>query len=91
MQCTTRPAARRRLLPSPEIDGVGDDPTKAFSGVAGRFPEAAIDIVTWQSDGVSFSRWPPLQWIAIDARARRPSVKLGSDARPPWAPTLPLQ
>jgi len=51
----TRPAARRRLPPGPEIDGVDADLTKAFSGAAGRFREAATDLVAWQSDGVSFS------------------------------------
>jgi hypothetical protein len=51
----TWPAAQRRLLPSPEIDGVGVDPTKAFSGAVGHFREAAIDVVAWQSDGARFS------------------------------------
>jgi hypothetical protein len=44
-----------RLPPGPEIDGVGADPTKAFSGAAGRFREATTDVVAWQSDEVSFS------------------------------------
>jgi hypothetical protein len=55
VQSAIAPAARQRLLPGPEIDGVGADPTKAFSGAAGRFHEAATDVVAWQSDGVSFS------------------------------------
>jgi hypothetical protein len=45
----------------------------AFSGAANRFREAANDVVAWQSDGMSFSWWPP---IAIDDLAGRPSVKL---------------
>ena len=40
----TRPAARRRLLPSPKISGVGAYPPKAFSAAAGRFREAATDV-----------------------------------------------
>jgi hypothetical protein len=54
MRSVTWLAAQQRLLPGAEIDGAGADPTKAFSGAAGRFCEAVTD-VAWQSDGVSFS------------------------------------
>jgi hypothetical protein len=55
MQYATRPEARQQPLPDAGFDGAGADPRKAFSGAAGRFREAAIDVVAWQSDGVSFS------------------------------------
>jgi hypothetical protein len=48
-------AARQRPQPDAEIGGVGADPTKAFSGAAGRFREFETDVVAWQSDGASFS------------------------------------
>jgi putative ABC transport system substrate-binding protein len=40
-----------QLISKTRIDGGGADPTKALSGVAGRFREAATDVVAWQSDG----------------------------------------
>src|SRR5580704_10582794 len=57
---TGRPGARRRRPPSVKIDGAGADLRDELSDTAGRLQEAATDVVAWQSDGVGFSRWPPL-------------------------------
>jgi len=51
----TPPEVQPHPPPVLEIDGVGVGLTKAFSGAAGRFREAATDVVAWQPVGVSFS------------------------------------
>ena len=45
VRCARLSGARQHMLQDAEIDGVGADPTKEFSGVAGCFDEAETDVV----------------------------------------------
>src|SRR5436190_11165489 len=62
-----RLGARRHPPPSAKIDAAGAD----LSGAAGCLHEAVTEVVAWQSDGVSFSCWPPKLIREIMACSRR--------------------